>query len=320
MRYVFRADASRLIGAGHVMRMSAVAEALIELKENVIYVGHISELSWVENRISSLGFNEIHIDQNNFVSNPETDVLILDSYTISKDDLFINPSNWLRVISIVDEETPDYECDLRIHPGLDASWNGDSKTPILAGPEYIPLRKSIVRNKFNRDNSSEIVNFAVIAGGSDPFGLIPTIAKILHSIEVEFKAYLFTTIRQNLVSDPRIVYVEIGDQLEEITNDCDFIITTASTSCLEFLARGFPVGIVRVVENQDQNFKVLGQMGVAAQIGKCDTGKNWDINKNLIQELISSSNLRKGLQSKSRLLIDLHGSERIIHAIKAIGS
>ena len=90
------------------MRMSAVAEELIELKENVIYVGHISELSWVENRISSLGFNEIHIDQNNFVSNPENDVLILDSYTISKDDLFINPSKWFRIISIVDVETPDY--------------------------------------------------------------------------------------------------------------------------------------------------------------------------------------------------------------------
>ena len=134
------------------MRISAIAEELIELKESVIYVGHISELSWVENRISSLGFNEIHIDQNSFVSNPENDVLILDSYTISKDDLFINPSNWLRIISIVDEETPDYQCDLRIHPGLDDSWTGDSKTPILAGPKYIPLRKSIIKNKLNRDN------------------------------------------------------------------------------------------------------------------------------------------------------------------------
>ena len=319
MRYVFRADASKLIGAGHVMRISAIAEELIELKENVIFVGKILELPWVENRISSLGFIEIHNDQTSFVSDPENDVLILDSYTISKDDFFVKPSNWFHIISIVDEETPDYQCNLRIHPGLEASWTGDSKIPILAGPKYIPLRKSIIRNKLNRDNSSETINFAVIAGGSDPYGLIPTIAEVLHSLEVEFKAYLFATTQQNLVSDPRIVYVEVGDQLEEITNNCDFIITTASTSCLEFLAREFPVGIVKVVENQDQNFKVLGQMGVAAQIGECDAGQNWDINRNLIEKLISSSELRKSLLSKSRHLIDLHGSERIIKAIKAIG-
>jgi len=319
MRYVFRADASKLIGAGHVMRISAIAEELIELKENVIFVGHTLELPWVENRISSLGFNEIHTDPASFVSDQENDVLILDSYAISIDDLFIKPSNWFRIISIVDEETPNYQCNLRIHPGLDSSWTGDSKIPILAGPEYIPLRKSIVRNKFNRVNSSETVNFAVTAGGSDPYGLIATIAEILHLFEVEFKAFLFVTNQQNLVSDPRMIYVEVGDRLEEITNNCDFIITTASTSCLEFLAREFPVGIVRVIENQDQNFKVLGQMGIVAQIGKCDAGQNWDINKNLIKELISSSELRKSLLSKSRHLIDLQGSERIIKAIKAIG-
>ena len=33
MRYVFRADASKVIGAGHVMRISAIAEELIELKD-----------------------------------------------------------------------------------------------------------------------------------------------------------------------------------------------------------------------------------------------------------------------------------------------
>ena len=40
MRYVLRADASESIGAGHVMRSSAIAEELIARGENVVFVGY----------------------------------------------------------------------------------------------------------------------------------------------------------------------------------------------------------------------------------------------------------------------------------------
>ena len=59
-------------------------------------------------------------------------------------------------------------------------------------------------------------------------------------------------------------------------------------------------------------------MGVAVQIGRCDAGNNWQINENLIKELILSSELRERILSKSRNLIDFKGSERIINAINAI--
>ena len=60
MRYVLRADASQTIGAGHVMRSSAIAEELIARGKEVLFIGKISNLPWVENRISGLGFTEIH--------------------------------------------------------------------------------------------------------------------------------------------------------------------------------------------------------------------------------------------------------------------
>ena len=43
MRYVLRADAPEFIGAGHVMRSSAIAEELIARGENVIFVGQVSD-------------------------------------------------------------------------------------------------------------------------------------------------------------------------------------------------------------------------------------------------------------------------------------
>ena len=86
MRYVLRADASESIGAGHVMRSSAIAEELIARGENVVFLGQISGLPWVEERIASLGFTMIHDYPSEFISKPESDVLILDSYEISIND------------------------------------------------------------------------------------------------------------------------------------------------------------------------------------------------------------------------------------------
>ena len=141
MRYVFRADASKAIGSGHVMRSSAIAEELIALGEEVVFVGQIKNLTWVTDRIEAIGFTEIHQIQTNFIPQEDSDVLILDSYTISKDDPFIAPINWFRIVVIADELTPDYRCSLKMHPGLNPDWESDSTTPILAGPRYIPFRK-----------------------------------------------------------------------------------------------------------------------------------------------------------------------------------
>ena len=83
MGYVLPADASPTIGSGHVMRSSAIAEELIARGEKVVFVGQISNLLWVTERIMDLGFIEIYNNPLDFTSKSDTDVLILDSYEIS---------------------------------------------------------------------------------------------------------------------------------------------------------------------------------------------------------------------------------------------
>lgn len=317
MRYVFRADASKFIGSGHVMRLSAIAEELIARHEFVIFVGEIQDLTWVEKHILTLGFSETYIDPALFETNPETDILIIDSYTISTNDDFLLRSNWLHVISIVDELTPNYSCDLRIHPGLDSLWTGNSKTPILAGPKYIPIRKSLKINSEKR-NADRPFTIGIVGGGSDPYNSVLEIARVLHDIENPFVVFLFTNMTINLVIDERFTYVPIGDRLEEITRDCDLIFTTSSTSSLEFLARGLPIGVVKVADNQDQNYNLLGQLGAAALIGTRSNEDIWNLNSALICQLIESPEIRESLISKSHNLIDFNGSSRIIEAIKSL--
>lgn len=316
MRYVLRADASQSMGSGHVMRSSAIAEELIARGEDVVFVGKISGLSWVEERIASLGFTGIYNNSSRFISNPESDILLLDSYEVAINDAFIAAKNWFRIVALVDEQTPDYRCDLRIHPSLDSSWVGASKTPILAGPRYIPFRSSLSQNMTQIVHSRGTLRIAVVAGGSDPYKLVFEIAKILVNLLELFEVYLFSNSISNEFLDSRFHHVEIGPKLDEVIRSVDLVFTTSSTSSLEFIARGLPVGVACAVDNQEQYYKSLGHLGAAAQIGFRNIHNEWELDTEKIHLLVTSSELRKNLITKAVGLIDFNGATRIVDAIK----
>ena len=318
MRYILRADASLSIGAGHVMRSSAIAEELISRGENVIFVGQITDLPWVEERIETLGFSIIHEKSSEFLSNPKTDLLILDSYHVSVDDPFLLQVNWLHIIVIVDDLTPDYRCSLRIHPGLESSWNSQSNTPVLSGPNYIPLRASLSDHRKIPSKLSHTLKIAVVAGGSDPYHLVKELAKILHTFIEPFEAYLFTNSTIDTPLDARFHFVAIGNQLDDYIKDVDLVLTTSSTSSLEFLARGLCVGVVCVVDNQQQYYKSLGEFAVAAQLGFRSLENEWELDKELIYKLVTSKRLRQFLETNANGFIDFKGAGRIVDVLSTL--
>jgi spore coat polysaccharide biosynthesis predicted glycosyltransferase SpsG len=315
MRFVLRADASQSIGAGHVMRSSAIAEELIARGEEVIFVGQISDLPWVEERITSLGFARIFIQTRDFIPRAESDVLLLDSYICEINDPFIDPENWLHIVAIVDELTPNYPCTLRIHPGLDSDWTGNSAIPILSGPKYIPFRSSLSRNIHTDRDQKQVLKIAVVAGGSDPHGLVNEIAKILSAMSEQFEAYLFSGPTFDSILDSRFFHVEVGPGIDEVTRDVDLVLTTASTSSLEFIARGLCVGIICAVNNQELYYNSLSQLGVAAPLGFRSSENTWDLDRQKISSLINSSELRENLTTRASGLIDFNGASRIVDAI-----
>ena len=318
MRYVLRADASLLIGAGHVMRSSALAEELILRGEEVIFIGVISELPWVEERIRSIGFTGIYDNPKSFKSNRTSDVLIIDSYEIPVEDSFISEANWLHVISLVDELTPNYPSTLRIHPGLDSNWTGNSKSPILAGPRFIPLRSSLSSRTSDIKRVDRKLKIVVVAGGTDPYNLVQKIAEVLNLISAPFDVYLFSNSLSMEVLDSRFKYFKAGSSLDEVSRDADLALTTSSTSSLEFLARGICVGIACAVENQKQYYDSLSQLEVAAKIGVRSQTLGWQLDTEKIRELVTNSDFRENLTKNASGLIDFHGASRIVDAITAL--
>lgn len=318
MRYILHADASQSIGSGHVMRSSAIAEELLARGEDVIFVGQISELPWVEKRIAILGFSQIYTDTADFISNPATDILLLDSYHVEVDNPFIDSKKWLHIIVIADEMTPAYACALKIYPGLDPSGFEDSSIPVLAGPKYIPFRASLSENTSVANKKSGVLKVVVVAGGSDPYNVVFEISKILASSSVIFEAYLFTNSAVDYNPDGRFLFCDIGPYLEEVIRDADLILTTSSTSSLEFIAQGHCVGIVCAVDNQKQYYDQLGHLGVAVQIGERIEPSEWSFKSEAVSKLLTDSEYRAKIRNSANGLIDFLGTKRIVDAMMSL--
>jgi spore coat polysaccharide biosynthesis predicted glycosyltransferase SpsG len=306
------------MGSGHVMRCSAIAEELISRGENVFFVGSTSQLSWVDRHISRIGYKAILKGEDDFLPESDTDVLILDSYEIPISNEFIQIANWHRIVLIADEKTPKYNCTLKIHPGLRTDLFEGELVSSLAGPKFIPLRKSLLTNTYDPMNALKPPRILVVAGGSDPYKAVEVISNELSGLEIDFQAKLFLTSRNSLSLDSRFEYYSIGPNMDDVLKSIDLIITTSSTSSLEFLSLGYPVGIVCAVENQEHNYFSLVELGVAAQIGNRTDLNGWVLDKKILRKFVEDQDYRMMLIRKSKGVFDYQGAKRIADAIQSL--
>ena len=312
MRFVFRTDASMSIGSGHVMRSSAIAEEAIARGIPSFFVGKISDLTWVSERIRGLGFIQVLENSSEFIPDENEDILIIDSYEIPTDDVFVQLRNWSKVVSIFDELTPDYSCDLRIHPGLTKAWLDPFSGRTLSGAKFVPLRKSIMNSSVH--NPEGTLEVLVVGGGSDAYGFVPAVVNVLTELTQDFHATIFTNSFSRMDLDKRFSVFEVGLNLDLIANTVDLVFTTASTTSLEFLARGSAVAIGCAVDNQELYYKELSDGNYASPIGKFSKD-SWVLDNGLIEGLITSETLRTNLKANSVNLIDLNGAKRIVDEI-----
>lgn len=319
MRFIFRADASKEIGSGHVMRSSVLAEEAISQGFECIFVGQISNLDWVSQRIAQLGFSQVHTNQDTFTADAESDILILDSYSIPVSEPFITKKNWKIVLRISDEITPEYESDIELRPGLVTVNFGHEIPLILSGPDHVLIRKGIVKSKKEKCPDG-VLKVLVVGGGSDPYGFVAAIAQFISSSEIDLEVHLFTNEKILFDSKVRFINHKIGAELDLFANCADLVFTTASTSGLEFIAREIPTGVACAVDNQKETYEQLGRLGYATQIGVRNSRSNWEFKHQVIWELLKNQDKRDSLLKATDMLIDLNGAKRVIDKLVSLAN
>ena len=311
MRFIFRADASREIGSGHVMRSSALAEEAISRGFECIFIGKILDLDWVAERIETLGFTQVLSDETSFVPDTAKDVLVLDSYSIPVSNAFIAKINWKFVMSICDRMTPNYKVDIELRPGFEKTRGGEATPELLCGAKYILIRQGILKSN-TKKVYSETTKVLVVGGGADPFGFVPAIAEVIKSLNMKLEVHLFTNEEISEEFSKGFIIHPIGGELGVLAQDIDAVLTTASTSSLEFIAQEIPTGVVCLIDNQEDYYEQLGRLGYATQIGIRTQAGAWEINVEALEVFLGSQEKRDALKQSIMGIIDLEGASRVM--------
>lgn len=293
------------------MRSSVLAEEAISRGHECVFVGVISDLDWVSSRISNLGFSSIIQDEKNFVSTSSTDILILDSYEIPESSAYISKANWKYILAIADAITPKYQSDVTLVPSLEVRGDPASGQKVLSGPEYILIRTGIAKSQKIESGHGPLRVMAV-GGGSDPYGFVKEITHVISELGIAVELHCFTDEELPQSETIKICKHPIGPEFDYWANEVDLVLTTASTTSMEFIAREVPIGVVCAVDNQRDYYKQLGKLGCVSQIGVLETSGEWEFNLNEIVDLLSDSGKRVGLRNSTKGLIDLKGASRVI--------
>lgn len=320
MRLVFRADASLELGSGHVMRCAAIATAAMSRGYESILVGTLGGIRWLLEHLNDKGITIIESAHYGPFFSKENDVLIVDSYCINPNDSFLQEANWKGVVSLCDPLTPNYAAKIYVHPGLDSSWFQGPRNNFYFGYDFLPMRDGISRN-ITKSVSTRCRKIIVFGGGTDPYGFGTAIARILTNCRNFDSALFFCNSGSGIPEmDSRFVVKAFGRELDFEISTADLVLTTSSTSSLEIVARGLPLGVVCAVNNQESLYRSLTELNVAAAIGVRDEANNWNFDIGEIDTLINNSMYRSKLVDNSKDLIDFQGTQRILDLILQLNS
>jgi spore coat polysaccharide biosynthesis predicted glycosyltransferase SpsG len=301
------------------MRLCAIAEEAIARGSECYFAGNISEIKWLTHHVDKLGFSQVVRPENISIVMDNQSVLVIDSYHIPVNEPSINPKRWKVVVSISDPLTPSYDSDLVINPGINYGKTPEKNSHFLFGPKYIPFRKSITKSI--GISTSTNPRLLVFGGGTDYFGMAPAVAHLIRQ-KYNYREAIFIYHDQLEIEsmDPRFKVFPFGTILDSIIDVSDVVITSASTSSFEILVRGIPTGVIRLVGNQDDNFKALNEAKLVSLIGNRSDDGVWNFSLPELEKLLFDNDYRQALREKSLKIFDFEGSSRILEKITKIYS
>jgi spore coat polysaccharide biosynthesis predicted glycosyltransferase SpsG len=244
---VFAANASRLVGAGHLRRMIEIAKSFPSSIQKVFY-GSV-DIPWLANLTNEYmrPLNGANLDTSNTI-------VVLDSY----DERFCNQVSdtfhGSLLIQIADQNSyvlPSAKVLFMDKPFKYA--NGINPIQVIGHDlKFFPAR-----NYGNPDLifSPQARKVLVTTGGVVHLKFIQDIVQILnHKIFNEIEFNFFGIDPKLLAGFRKANSYELGSDFDSIAATCDTAISSAGTTIWDLLANNIVLGIYHVASNQKGNF------------------------------------------------------------------
>lgn len=338
---LIRVDSDKNIGAGHVMRCLALAQAWRDNGGQVSFVLATNPGS-LEARLAAEGMQVIHLstDMGSEDDTRQTvqlarqfaaDWLVLDGYHFDEDYQRALKQADLRVLCIDDYGHANYYyADWILNQNISADeayyWNRESYTRLLLGSRYVLLRKEFFAwHSWQREIVPVARKALVTLGGGDLDNVTLQIIRALRELSVpdlEVRI-LVGPMNPNLTAlrlaggaaYPTFQLLTSPTNVPELMAWADLAISNAGSTCWELAFMGIPTLVVVLAENQLGIAESLAEKRAIINLGWHQQLMRDRIVKEL-ETLMASAEQRLAQSERARALIDGEGAARVVLNLK----
>jgi len=287
MRIVFRVDASQAIGAGHVMRCLALAQALAgntlefvcrrsdgDLAEMIAKAGH--RLHRLAGNAAQDAAGTLAAIQSGAPGKP--DWLIVDHYGIDAGWHAALRPHVGRILAIDDLADRDHDCDVlldqNLAPGEEQRYDGrlPAGCRVLAGLRYALLREEFQRLRRKVMPRSALRQLLISFGGADAGNHTeralaaltrPELSGLAVDVVLGMSYPHAARIRERCAGIPAATLIEDPGRLAGCMAKADLAIGAAGNSLWERACLGLPSIVVAVAPNQSSLAARAAAEGIA---------------------------------------------------------
>jgi len=329
-KIVFRADGSKVIGFGQLVRSVALAQQFKKLGYDVLFLvtvidknvanffdyRNIKFMGYAPPSLEKMVYNHLNVME---MFGAET--TILDSKMITKTYRQGLKKGGAKIVAIDDKYRYCSDADAVINYNLnaDASRYDQCGENLLTGPDYALVEKRFAEVKWNCD--IEEPNILIGMGGSDAQDQTDRVLRALDALDENFR---ITLLRGLYVEGPKPaglrhkceVFEGVCD-VPEVVSDCDAAITAGGLTTMNLAAAGAPFLVLLTSARQQESSLAWEKAGVGIHGGVATEMSEQEISEAIKKFFAIKKNWRE-MGLKGRKIIDGNGAERAAIALDSM--
>jgi len=329
---LIRVDASPQIGAGHLMRCIALAQAWQTIAGPVAFAVHRTGMPW-RDRLASVGLSINWLEHTQpqredlsatlaLAHDLGVEWLVLDGYHFDPAYQEGARASGLRLLVIDDvAHQSRYSADILLNQNLDAErlrYRAGPNTELLLGPRYALLRQEFLGwQRWDRSISPVARRVLVTMGGSDPDNVTEAIVDALREFaELDVAAILGAghprapdgmTLRSTAERGTR--YLRDVRNMAEVMAWADVAISASGSTVLELAFMGLPSLLLTLAANQEGVAAAAHRRGVAVSLAAPAAIAG------ALRRLLPDPERRAAMSRQGRELVDGEGAIRVVAAM-----
>jgi UDP-2,4-diacetamido-2,4,6-trideoxy-beta-L-altropyranose hydrolase len=343
---IVRADATKRMGTGHIMRCMALGQLWQKSGGEVTFLSYCDNAA-LRHRIISEGFQlismeQMHPDPSDFVQVLKysrnvgkangVSWLVLDGYHFDTDYQMSVREAGIRLLVIDDyNHLQRYCADILLNQNIGAekiSYSGNSDMICLFGPKYALLRNEFLdwKDRF-KGQPSRVRNILVAMGGADPDNItLKVVRSLLQEGLKDFKVNIVVgptnsnlkvleheieSVAEAGLLIARKLYLHKSANMPNLMAEADLAITAGGSTCWELCFFGIPSLVIVAAKNQQEIAYGLEKEEAFICLGWHHELTERHIQKQ-IANLITDKERRQAMSANALSLVDGKGPSRVL--------